>query len=134
GVLRKLRCVRTCLLNTLLVRGVLIRSQAGVYAFDGWGPAIDYSNKICTHPLQSIRFVSQRTKSLVVILRLYRPEQTINRGWPSEMCLCLCVFSSHSFWTSMDVPAGLLVSGNECGRVFPAGVGPGSPSRDAANW
>ena len=107
GVLRKLRCVRTCLLNTLLVRGVLIRSQAGVYAFDGWGPAIDYSNKICTHPLQSIRFVSQRTKSLVVILRLYRPEQTINRGWPSEMCLCLCVFSSHSFWTSMDVPAGL---------------------------
>ena len=27
-----------------------------------------------------------------------------------------------------------LVSGYECGRVFPAGVGPGSPSRDAANW
>ena len=27
-----------------------------------------------------------------------------------------------------------LVSGDECGRVFPAGVGAGSPSRDAANW
>ena len=27
-----------------------------------------------------------------------------------------------------------LVSGYECGRVFPTGVGPGSPSRDAANW
>ena len=27
-----------------------------------------------------------------------------------------------------------LVSGYECDRVFPAGVGPGSPSRDAANW
>ena len=27
-----------------------------------------------------------------------------------------------------------LVSGYECGRVFPAGVGPGSPSRDEANW
>ena len=27
-----------------------------------------------------------------------------------------------------------LVSGYECGRVFPAGVGPGSPSRNAANW
>ena len=27
-----------------------------------------------------------------------------------------------------------LVSGYECGKVFPAGVGPGSPSRDAANW
>ena len=26
-----------------------------------------------------------------------------------------------------------LVSGYECGRVFPAGVGPGSSSRDAAN-
>ena len=26
-----------------------------------------------------------------------------------------------------------LVTGYECGRVFPAGVGPGSPSRDAAN-
>ena len=27
-----------------------------------------------------------------------------------------------------------LVSGYGCGGVFPAGVGPGSPSRDAANW
>ena len=27
-----------------------------------------------------------------------------------------------------------LVSGYECGRVFPAGVGPGSPSGDAVNW
>ena len=28
----------------------------------------------------------------------------------------------------------LVSSGYECGRVFPAGVGPDSPSRDAANW
>ena len=27
-----------------------------------------------------------------------------------------------------------LVSGYECGRVFPAGIGPDPPSRDAANW
>ena len=27
-----------------------------------------------------------------------------------------------------------LVSGYKCGRVFPADVEPGSPSRDAANW
>ena len=27
-----------------------------------------------------------------------------------------------------------LVSGYECGKVFPAGVGPGSLSRDSANW
>ena len=24
-----------------------------------------------------------------------------------QMCVCVCVFSSHSFWTSMDVPAGV---------------------------
>ena len=27
-----------------------------------------------------------------------------------------------------------LVVGYECGKVFPAGLGPGSPSRDAASW
>ena len=32
------------------------------------------------------------------------------------------------------LPLQNLVSGYECARVFPAGVGPGSPSRDAANW
>ena len=36
--------------------------------------------------------------------------------------------------TSRALSLRNLVSGNECGRVFPAGVGPGSPSRDAANW
>ena len=44
-----------------------------------------------------------------------------------------------SFETNaLDIPRALslqnLVSGYECGRVFPAGAGPGSPSRDAANW
>ena len=24
-----------------------------------------------------------------------------------HVCVCVCVFSSHSFWTSMDVPAGV---------------------------
>ena len=23
------------------------------------------------------------------------------------LCVCVCVFSSHPFWTSMDVPAGV---------------------------
>ena len=36
--------------------------------------------------------------------------------------------------TSRALSLRNLVSGYECGRVFPAGVGPGSPSRDAANW
>ena len=25
----------------------------------------------------------------------------------APLCVCVCVFSSHSFWTSMDVPAGV---------------------------
>ena len=36
--------------------------------------------------------------------------------------------------TSRALSLRNLVSGYECGRVFPAGIGPGSPSRDAANW
>ena len=40
----------------------------------------------------------------------------------------------HAMLHILSVCRNLLVSGNECGRVFPAGVGPGSPSRDAANW
>ena len=50
-----------------------------------------------------------------------------------------CSADHEQDWQPQDVyivPSlrNLLVSGNECGRVFPAGVGPGSPSRDAANW
>ena len=34
----------------------------------------------------------------------------------------------------MNIAPRNLVSGCEYGRIFPAGVGPGSTSRDAANW
>ena len=44
---------------------------------------------------------------------------------PSIIIICL---------SSRALSLRNLVSGNECGRVFPAGLGPGSPSRDAANW
>ena len=37
-------------------------------------------------------------------------------------------------WLLRSLSLRNLVSGYECGRVFPAGVGPGSPSRGAANW
>ena len=40
----------------------------------------------------------------------------------------------HTCSTSRALSLRNLVSEYECGRVFPAGVGPGSPSRDAANW
>ena len=31
------------------------------------------------------------------------------------VCVCVCVFSSHSFWTSMDVPAGVTQEGGNTG-------------------
>ena len=37
-------------------------------------------------------------------------------------------------YTSRALSLRNLVSGYEYGRVFPAGVGPGSPSRNAVNW
>ena len=44
------------------------------------------------------------------------------------------VLSRVSLFISIYVSLRNLVSGYECGRVFSAGVGPGSPSRDAVNW
>ena len=40
---------------------------------------------------------------------------------------------TYLLYTSCPLFRNLLL-GYECGRVFPAGVGPGLPSRDAANW
>ena len=31
----------------------------------------------------------------------------ITKTSDQTLCVCVCVFSSHSFWTSMDVPAGV---------------------------
>ena len=44
------------------------------------------------------------------------------------------VYDDHTYiHTSRALSPRNLVSGYERGTVFPAGVGPGSPSRDAAN-
>ena len=32
----------------------------------------------------------------------------ISLGKGTKVLVCVCVFSSHSFWTSMDVPAGVI--------------------------
>ena len=64
------------------------------------------------------------------------------------MCFCLCFGGVVPAWRLMywctvylsyiaqsrALSLRNLVLGYECGRVFPAGVGPGSPSRDAVNW
>ena len=36
-----------------------------------------------------------------------QPEKTPSKVVCMYVCVCVCVFSSHSFWTSMDVPAGV---------------------------
>ena len=46
--------------------------------------------------------------------------------------LTLTLRTNHSLICALSLRN--LVSGYECRRVFPGGVGPGSPSRDAANW
>ena len=79
-------------------------------------------------------------------------KQKSERIQTSQLASCpQCILDIHSTWVKVCTNSlcvllcmviiycarslrNLLVSGNECGRVFPAGVGPGSPSRDAANW
>ena len=51
-------------------------------------------------------------------------------SWYHSIIISFCL----NCITSRALSLRNLVSGYECGRVFPAGVGPGSPSRDAANW
>ena len=48
--------------------------------------------------------------------------------WHTTLCIRI------HFTSSRPLPLRNLVAGYECGRAFPAGVKPGSPSRDAANW
>ena len=40
----------------------------------------------------------------------------------------------NDIWYTRALSLRNLVPGYVCGRVFPAGVGPGPPSRDAAKW
>ena len=51
---------------------------------------------------------------------------SFGRNVPRHVILHCCCCSAPSLRN--------LVSGYECGKVFPASVGPGSPSRDTANW
>ena len=45
------------------------------------------------------------------------------------VCVCVCVFSSHPFWTSssLDVPAGV---NSSAPAAFPAGVDPNRGSEE----
>ena len=85
-------------------------------------------------PFAGIELTSQRVRGYMVPLSYRGDRYTyINRhaGTPKpEVKNTMNLDTTHRARSLRN----LLVSGNECGRVFPAGVGPGSPSRDAANW
>ena len=49
-------------------------------------------------------------------------------------CCFVYVQVNNGVWYTRALYPRNLVSGYECGMVFPAGVVPGSPSRDAAKW
>ena len=87
------------------------------------------------------------------MITLPRPIRSVGMDWPHFCPLFHPLLSEISSSSCKDLARGSagsktpgvvtisralslrnLVSGYECGRVFPAGVGPGSPSRDAANW
>ena len=61
-------------------------------------------------------------------------EGKVPQQWKDAVITVLHFFFFFTIPSRARSLRNLLVSGNECGRVFPAGVGPGSPSRDAANW
>ena len=72
------------------------------------------------------------TGKLNISLSPFAPENLVSRDGfsrlvPSRASLLI-------FHTPRALSLRNLVSGFECGRVFQAGVGPGSPSRDVANW
>ena len=50
------------------------------------------------------------------------------------MSKLLIYYISHLIRVLQPSPSETWFRGMSVGRVFPAGVGPGSPSRDAANW
>ena len=69
---------------------------------------------------------------------------TFNMPTSYPLCVCVCCvffpfildikFVGRASRGHRALSLRNLVSGYECERVSPAGVGPGSPSRDAANW
>ena len=70
---------------------------------------------------------------IITILPVVTKDLPISpRFTPYNFCIAMQV--QHSCQHLVPLSLRNLVSGYECGRVFPAGVGPGSPSRDAANW
>ena len=66
--------------------------------------------------------------------RLVRPTNLMSRINGKKTHMSIRRYFQHAHFISRALSLRNLVSGYECGRVFPAGVGPGSPLRDAANW
>ena len=72
-------------------------------------------------------------------LSLSAPDNLVSQDLLGCLCSRLLIWSCATGSFVLSHPSRALslrnlVLGYECGRVFPAGVGPGSPSRDAVNW
>ena len=97
-----------------------IRHPPGGYKFALYLRLINYGERTSTIPL--------------ALTELFSP-WVLPATYCMQSSIEIIIISSFSISGWRPLPPKLnLVSGYECGRVFPAGVGPGSPSRDAADW
>ena len=49
----------------------------------------------------------RRSRRVLILILTQKVQARIDLSINVCVCVCVCVFSSHSFWTSMDVPAGV---------------------------
>ena len=93
-------------LNLVLTYGIPPESRGGVHLF------IITPYAIGSVPSSSGHAIAYRWRSLPRVRRhgAGKPQGSSERVLPWQVTMCvLCVFSSHSFWTSssLDVPAGV---------------------------
>ena len=89
------------------VYGVLGRRQTLILSEHTW-TTVDKSRKGSIKPVSCVlTYRSQLQYSDVTLYQSYLSALSFSIKKPQLMNVCVCVFSSHPFWTSMDVPAGV---------------------------
>ena len=79
-----------------------------------WRCPLLLPNLVLTRPIERAtarsRVLRRPTRLFAPIAHVHHTYRSISiMGIKKEVCVCVCVFSSHSFWTSssLDVPAGV---------------------------
>ena len=87
-------------------------------------------------PSLSGHAIAYRWRSLPRVRRhrASKPQGSSERVLPCQVTMDQLIYASRSYTRYWYEVGMLKVPADECGRVFPAGVGPGSLSRNAANW